>query len=124
MQNVTITGVIGEIKFDGSGDMLSDLNVYQYQSREVSGNKLYSAVRIGTTREINDSKGDLLNTDLFVWANFKRNDSDDTERNPSAQTMKTPLQSVCSRQCRANEYAVRLEIACCWRCVQCRENEV
>lgn len=125
VQNVTITGIIGEIKFDGNGDMMSDINVYQYQSLEINGDKSYSAILIGTSRETGGSKGDdLLNMDLPVWTSFRRNESAAAEENVTAFMMRAPLESVCSRPCRANEFAVRLEVACCWRCMPCRENEV
>ena len=33
-------------------------------------------------------------------------------------------ESVCSKPCKEKEYAVRLELICCWECRLCRENEI
>jgi hypothetical protein len=116
-----MSGLIGDIRFENNGDLVGDIDIYQYQGGYVDGVKSYVAVRVGTSRDAT-ANGTLptLNQSKLVWTGFRADMVDRSVRGASSR----PIESICSRPCLANEYTVQLAVSCCWRCEACRDNEV
>jgi hypothetical protein len=114
LQSTKMKGVIGNIQFDNNGDMAGDILIYQYQKQRGNRNSIYVITQVGTYSI--SAKQLAINDSLFVWSNFRRNESSGNNFQP--------VESVCSRPCHADQYVVQLAVPCCWRCEKCRENEV
>ena len=112
MKNVTFEGMSGKIKFDESGDMIGEYNIFQY---------VYNAT--GDSGHIEIGKWDksikelIVHEDKLSWHMFLTR--------PEAHTKVSGIpESICSKPCKDNEYAIQKELKCCWECVRCRENEI
>jgi hypothetical protein len=104
-----IAGRIGRIQFDGSGAVQENLQFCQCQKLATD----YAPVLLGQWNPFNSTL--TLNSKAVSWTAFRyRNFTD----------VNTPLTSVCSLPCQANEYVISGEVSCCWTCRACRSNEI
>ena len=113
MKNVTFEGMSGKIKFDGNGDLIGEYNLFQYiynDSTKSSHNVVIGKWDKGTER-MNIQENELS------WHVFS------TTPKVDIKTSGIP-ESVCSKPCKDNEFAVQKELKCCWECRRCRENEI
>lgn len=112
LKNSTTDGVMGRIEFNGNGDLIGDIVVRQYQ-RNPLNDQTYVYVEVGNwTSATNEIRMDM---DKLSWKAFTSNDTTTTTQ---------VLESVCSKPCRPDEYAIRQDVPCCWVCVKCRDNEI
>ena len=102
-----MAGVIGWIRFDKNGDMIGSIEAYQYQSRYINGIKSYFAVAVGRLNSDNTLSVDM---DAVSWSIFNKVTNSSLAVKPD---------SVCSRPCKVGEYAVQLDVTCCWTCEPC-----
>lgn len=123
LQNVSFDGIIGQIRFDHKGDIMSDLKVYQYQHYyDGDGVKTYRAVMVGRYNNsiVKPTSITLKNLD---WTAF-RNSTTSSSRSGgggsgNASSSSGQPSSNCGVPCSDNQYAVQLSVACCWRCEDC-----
>ena len=110
MRNVTFEGVSGRITFDENGDMTGEFDVYQYEHLP-DGTGVHQ--KVGRW----DKKSHELSMDesALSW-NVKTSLFDETALNE-------PPESVCSKPCKKRQYKMQQELACCWQCLYCRNNE-
>jgi hypothetical protein len=112
LQNISMTGTIGEIRFDSDGDLIGAIEVFQYQRVLKGAENAYEAVKIGSSANV-ARNASVLNVTMLQWKIFGENGNSSIEAKP---------ESSCSRPCKVGEYAAQLGIICCWECKQCPEN--
>jgi hypothetical protein len=112
LQNISITGTIGEIQFDSHGDLIGAIEVFQYQRVLKGADRIYEAVRIGSSAN-KANNASVLNMTMLQWKIFGGNINGSFDTKP---------ESSCGRLCKVGEYAAQLPIVCCWECKQCPEN--
>ncbi len=110
MKNLTFKGLSGNIRFDNNGDMLGVYTLNQY----VFSNGKHVHRTIGSWDKSTETM--QLEEDKITWNIFKKD-----LQGPELNT-EIPL-SVCSSPCGPREFPVTQEVACCWICRKCRENE-
>ena len=113
MKNVTFEGMSGKIKFDESGDMIGEYDLFQYvyNTSEGYGDNFKIGKWDKSTEDL------IIHDDKVSWHMFSTR--------PEAHTVVAGIpESVCSKPCKDNEYAVQKELKCCWECMRCRENEI
>ena len=100
-----------KIKLDENGDAYARWRIYQNQN----GN----SVLVATYDETEDPKLQLFiqKVDWSVFSHFSTQ-----VLNIDGQIITTP-ESVCSKPCKAKEYLMQQELACCWICRKCLVNE-
>jgi len=116
VRNVTFEGVTGKIRFDSEGNLIGDLLIKQYQRISDNcyvGDSCYVSMTVGIWNSSSDVIN--LNTDKTKWTSFYTN---------STENASGVLESVCSKPCQQNEFAVQQDNKCCWTCVRCRSNEI
>jgi hypothetical protein len=110
LQNTSLKGLNGRIKFDNYGNIQENLTINQFQ-RTSSG---CISVVVGHWNP--SDRRVLLDNSKLSW-NFLNVSSAMTSTH-------TPITSVCSLPCEINEYIVNSDVRCCWSCRACRDNEI
>ena len=110
IKNVTFEGTSWTIKFDNLGNMLGEYEFHQhpYSRANVKG-------AVGCWDKV--SSNITVNDTLVDWSAFR--DSSDVLFNQYDAP-----DSVCSYPCGPREYKQQRELACCWDCITCRNNEI
>ena len=100
-----------KIKLDENGDAYARWRIYQNQN----GN----SILVATCDETENPKLQIL-VEKIDWSIF----SQFTKQilNIEGQNITLP-ESVCSKPCKAKEYLIQQELACCWICRKCLVNE-
>jgi len=111
LQNTTLRGVIGNIRFDGKGDMIGAIELYQYRNISNTGTASNATVLVGRSENTGDSTPSVNLYDLD-WTAFGKNDSGAA----------TKPDSTCGLPCRVGEYAIQLPTVCCWQCMPCPDD--
>ena len=100
-----------KIKLDENGDAYARWRIYQNQN----GN----SVLVATYDETEVPKLQLF-TEQIDWSGFSHFSTQ--VLSIQGQNVTTP-ESVCSKPCKAKEYLIQQELACCWICRKCLVNE-
>jgi ABC-type branched-subunit amino acid transport system substrate-binding protein len=110
LQNTSLEGLNGRIKFDNNGNIQENLTINQFQLTS-SG---YSSVVVGYWNP--SDRRVLLDINKLSW------NSPNVSR--AITSTRVPIVSVCSLPCEDNEYVVSSDVHCCWTCRSCRDNEI
>ncbi len=115
LHNVSFIGRSGPIKFDAVGDMIGQYSFKQYViDTNNKGYHIDVAIWDQGTREVR-----VVDTNVHWEALIE--DSVVKTVHLSQRTV-IPM-SICSLPCHIRQYAIRLELPCCWECRSCRNNE-
>ncbi len=108
IRNVSFQGLIQYIQFDENGDLIGGYD-YRYFQKSMTGG--YSNAKVGKWDRVS---GVVMKEDLIIWYKKDTHVIDISYEVP---------ESVCSKPCDIGEYSIQGELACCWVCKTCRENE-
>nr|KAI8733635.1 metabotropic glutamate receptor 4-like [Biomphalaria glabrata] len=130
LKNVSFTGYTGAIQFDNNGDSGGRYVIYQlaYDSLNVPlgygdpNSTLRKGLVMKEVANYDRSTGTVQYTEYNIsWANLIQKERI-VPLMPGNADSGIP-ESVCSRPCVAGEYKIQKELACCWECRRCRDNE-
>ena len=105
---VNFSGTIGNVAFDGNGDLFGKYVVNHVKYSNRTGYVL-EPVALWSKED-----GIMVNNSLINW-NLNGNQRDKADVVPD---------SVCSKPCSRGQIYLRQELPCCWTCHTCRENEI
>ncbi|XP_041375631.1 metabotropic glutamate receptor 7-like [Gigantopelta aegis] len=109
LKRVTFQGSIGQISFDGNGDVLGKIEIRQCQvSDDATGD---------VTRHLSVGLWDVGSRTLTI-----DNDKLQWSRNETGWR-RTPV-SVCGEACGVGEVYTFPKSTCCWECMGCKHNEI
>ena len=99
------------VKLDENGEAYARWRIYQNQKE--------NSVIVATYDETEDPKLQIF-TKKLDWSAFSHISTQILT--VGGQNITTP-ESVCSKPCKAKEYLIQQELACCWICRKCLVNE-
>ena len=107
MKELEFSGYSGPIAFDSKGDMKGKYVVKQHRWTPSSG---FDSAVVGQWDRLSASLS--ISQAELDWGIQSKN------------LVLKPVESVCSRPCAAGQYYQQKEVPCCWKCIQCRNNEI
>ena len=104
MRNVSFDGYSGPLSFDEKGDRQGAYGIHQVyvDSNNVPKFNYIVGEWDSLTRSL------FLNKTQLDWGRMTN----------------TSIESFCSHPCEIGHYYQTKEVACCWECIECRENEI
>ncbi|KAH9514725.1 hypothetical protein Btru_023422 [Bulinus truncatus] len=130
IKSVSFTGYSGSVKFDSNGDGGGRYVIYQLTYGDLAISLGYGDpnVTLGkglVMKEVANydrSTGVVTYTSNNIsWDHLVHRDRV-VPLSPGETDSGVP-ESVCSRPCVVGEYKIQKELACCWECRRCRDNE-
>ncbi len=109
VKKVEFQGRSGNIKFNTEGALIGQYDIKQY----IYNREGETEIVVGTWDQ--EAVDIHLEEQLLDWSSIRNKTSDN-------MYLSVPS-SVCSLPCVDKEYAVQMELPCCWVCRSCRANE-
>ncbi len=107
-KGVSFPGKSSYISFNEQGALVGQYIIRQY----ISNRKENKEVTIGVWDQGRNEI--IVDESLLDWTSFHSPNESDQSSLPS---------SICSTPCKDKEYAVQMELPCCWECRSCRSTE-
>ena len=109
------------IEFGGDGELLPHYLIY-HTFIDKTDNILKEILVAEWTKRKGQEAVLSIDISLLRWAHLEFGDDIETFEEGRSK-LKIPV-SLCSRECTARQYKIRLEQICCWNCHDCQVNSI